>query len=124
MPDIRKLARPTTDIEIRLPGDDEPLKLTFRRGAYSPRLLSEMAGYDDLRAFERGALLARVLVRLIADWNLKAGKQIVPITEESLADLDMGLLDDIFSGIVAEMSPTPAEGDEAPPQTGETSANG
>lgn len=115
MPKLRNMLGETGTLEIPVPGD-EPLMVTYRRGAMTPRLqsklvLAQQAASGDGSALASGEALmtmCEVYAALVDSWNLTDDSGAVIGTDaDSLADVDLGILTMVMQAIGKEINPDP-----------------
>lgn len=114
MPKLSNMLGETGTIEIPVP-HDEPLVVTYRRAAMTPRRQGKMVEAQrllkDPSAMAEGdalLLLCDVYAGLIESWNLTddAGAPI-GTTADALADVDLGVLTLIADAIGKAVTPDP-----------------
>jgi hypothetical protein len=122
MPRLSRMLGPTAELTIPIDGD-EPLIVTYRRAALTPRLQARLA--DLQRAFaatagddaalppsgEQQYALCELYARLIVGWNLTDDDgEVIPTDAESLADVDYATLSMVSQAIASETQADPLSG--------------
>jgi hypothetical protein len=116
MPKLKNMLGDTGTIEIAVP-DDEPLVVTYRRGAVTPRFQGKLAdtqaalearGENTPPSSEMLRLLCEMYAQTIVSWNLTDDDgSVIPTDAEHLADVDFGTLNMVMQAIGAEVRPDP-----------------
>jgi hypothetical protein len=119
MPKLKNMLGDTGTVEIAVPGD-EPLVVTYRRGAVTPRLQGRLAdvqreiearGENTPPSSEMLGLLCQLYAQTIVSWNLTDDDgTVIPTDAESLQDVDFGTLNMVMQAIGAEVRPDPLSG--------------
>jgi hypothetical protein len=111
MPRLRNMLGETGTVEIDVPGD-EPLVVTYRRGALTPRLQAkalEIQRLDPEQVTPETVLgICEIYAQIVASWNLTDEEgRTIETTAEALADVDFSILNLVLRAIGREQAPDP-----------------
>lgn len=117
MPKLRNMLGETGELEIAVPGD-EPLRVSYRRAAITPRLQARLgelqrgAAADAMPGAEAVAALCEMYALAIVSWNLTDDDgNPIGTDADSLQDVDFGTLNMVILAIGRETTPDPSSGD-------------
>jgi hypothetical protein len=111
MPRLKNMTGATGTVEIPV-ANDEPLIVTYRRGAMTPRMQARALGLQKMDPAtvtpETVLGVCEIYAQIIAAWNLTDDEGVViPTTAEALADVDFGILNLVIAAIGREQTADP-----------------
>lgn len=117
MPKLKNMLGETGTVEIPVDGDD-PLVVEYRRGVMTPRLqirlmklqraISDLSTANPEDAADAIMAMCELYAQMIVAWNLTDDDgEVIATDQESLAELDFGLLQLVARSIGGETAPDP-----------------
>jgi hypothetical protein len=129
MPKLSRMLGETAELSIDVPGD-EPLVVTYRRAALSPRMQARLADLsrrtpEDPPTGAEILALCDLYASLIVAWNLTDDDgEPIATDAESLADVDAATLNLVLTEIGRAVNPDPLSGNGSSNGSSPTASSG
>lgn len=102
---LSDLTKRERTVAVHFDGVDATLSVTYCPDRYTP---ASQAAYNEMFAqSQQGKALACYVAARVVAWDLADDSgQVIPLTEQALADVDIVVLDRVVMAIVANMRPS------------------